>query len=120
MLAATRRGGITAPASSRRIPLRNIRPSDVESESARRGLALAGGAQAAQAADEQRVVHEGLGTVDEGVQDLVVAGRGHVELVADCCFLGAGVLPPLTLEVQDLAIALRQGGLLGLTGAECL
>ena len=52
------------------------------------------------------------GTVDQGVEDLVVAGRRHVELLADRGLLGAGVLPPLALELQDLAVAVAQARLL--------
>ena len=48
------------------------------------------------------------GRVDQGVEHLVVAGGRHVEQLADGLLLGAGVLPPLALEGQDLAVARRQ------------
>src|SRR5688572_8917618 len=85
---------------------------DLEAETTSRALALAGRTQPAQATDQQRVDLEGLGTVDQGVEDLVVAGGRHVELLADRGLLGAGVLPPLTLELEDLAVAVAQARLL--------
>src|SRR5680860_1238210 len=45
-----------------------------------------------EAVARQWVVGRRLGRVDEGVQLLVVARRGHVELLADGLLLGAGVL----------------------------
>src|SRR3954452_16979164 len=84
--------------------------SDLEPEAASGPRPLPGRAQPAQPPDQERVVGEGLGTVDEGVEDLVVARRGHVELLADGLLLGAGVLPPLALEVEDLTVALGQVG----------
>src|SRR3954451_23734747 len=84
--------------------------SDLEAEAAGRSLALPGGAEPPQPADQQRVGLEGLRAVDERVEDLVVAGRGHVELLANRGLLGAGVLPPLALEVEDLAVAFTEGG----------
>jgi len=42
--------------------------------------------------------------VQQRLEHLVVAGGGDSEHVADCLFLGAGVLPPLLLERQDLAL----------------
>src|SRR4249919_1447843 len=82
--------------------------SDLEPEPPGRAGALPLCPHPAQAADEQRVGDQGLGTVDEGVEHLVVAGRRHVERLADRGLLGAGVLPPLALELQDLAVALAQ------------
>src|SRR3712207_7883729 len=43
--------------------------------------ALPGGPQTAQATDQEGVVRERLGPVDQRVEDLVVAGRRHVELL---------------------------------------
>src|SRR5690242_11109395 len=94
--------GKTTPRWSRR------RISDLEPEPARRAGALPLRAHPAQAADQQGVGDERLGTVDERVEDLVVAGRGHVEGLADGGLLRAGVLPPLALELQDLAVTLTQ------------
>src|SRR6188472_3480012 len=105
--------GNTTPRSSRgrRRPVCSVRPgsgrqgtvSDLEPEPAGGALPLAGGTQPAQPADQQRVGLQRLGAVDEGVEHLVVPGRRHVELLADRGLLGAGVLPPLALEVEDLA-----------------
>src|SRR5215218_3450846 len=81
---------------------------DLEAETAGRALALAGGSQTSEPAHEQRVDLEGLGAVDERVEHLVVAGGRHVELLADRSLLGAGVLPPLALELEDLAVAVAQ------------
>src|SRR5213075_3033664 len=68
-----------------------------------------------------RVVLEGLRAVDEGVEDLVVPRRAHVELLPDRALLRAGVLPPLALEVEDAAITLRQAArVIGLRGVECV
>jgi hypothetical protein len=50
------------------------------------------------------------GPVDEGVQHLVVARGAHVEQLADGRLLGAGVLPPLALEGQDLGLPLGEPG----------
>src|SRR6478752_7958300 len=102
MLSITTGEGNTTPRWSRG------RTSDLEAESTGRALALAGGAQAAQPTDQQRVGLEGLGTVDQGVEDLVVAGGGHVELLPDGRLLGPGVLPPLALELEDLAVPVAQ------------
>ena len=55
---------------------------------------------------------ERLGTVDQRVEHLVVAGGRHVEQLADRLLLGARVLPPLPLEGEDLLVAggqLRRG-----------
>src|SRR4051794_38816302 len=95
--------GKTAP---RCVRIRAI--SDLEAEATGGALPLAGGPQPAQPAHEQRGGGERLGPVDEGVEDLVVARRGHVELLAHRGLLGAGVLPPLALELEDLAVTLAQ------------
>src|SRR5215217_1233605 len=84
---------------------------DLEPEAARGALTLAGGPEPAQPADEQGIDLEGLGPVDQGVEHLVVAGGRHVELLADGSLLGAGVLPPLALELEDLAVAVAQAWL---------
>ena len=53
----------------------------------------------------ERVCLEGLRAVDEPVEDLEVAGARHVELLSDRLLLGAGELPPLPLERQDVVLA---------------
>ncbi len=55
---------------------------------------------ATQPLDEHRVSGHGLRPVDERVEHLVVAGRGHVEQLADGLLLGSGVLPPGPLELE--------------------
>src|SRR5690348_14806840 len=88
---------------------RRTRPmSDLEAEPTGGALALTGGAEAAEPADQQRVGGERLVAVDQRVQHLVVPGRAHVELLADRGLLGSGVLPPLTLEGEDRLVALAQ------------
>src|SRR6476620_96775 len=104
MLSITTGEGKTTPRSLRG----RATVSDLEAEAACGALALTGGAEAAQATDQQRVRLEGLGTVDQRVEHLVVAGRRHVELLADRGLLGAGVLPPLALELEDLAVPFAQ------------
>ena len=68
------------------------------------------GAQAAQPLDRHGVRLERCRVVDEGVGHLVVARRAHVEQLADGLLLGAGVLPPLPLEGDDLAVAVAEPG----------
>src|SRR5688500_12873982 len=116
MLSITTGDGKTTPRWSRvRGP---DTASDLEAEAAGGALALAGGAQPAQAADQQRVDLERLGTVDQGVEHLVVPRRRHVELLPDCGLLGAGVLPPLPFEVEDLAVAVAEARGLGVVAVE--
>src|SRR5437868_14597685 len=45
--------------------------------------------QPAEAADDERVAVDGLGRLEEGVQHLVVAGRGQLEAFADGQPVGA-------------------------------
>src|SRR5207344_2070554 len=77
--------------------------SGLQTEAAGRTGPLAAGPQPAQALDEHRVVRQGGRVVDQGVEHLVVARRAHVEELLDRRLLGAGVLPPLPLEGDDLA-----------------
>src|SRR3712207_1074431 len=74
--------GNTTPRSSRLPGWRNLATSDLEAETTSRPLPLPRGPQSPQSPDEQGVCLEGLGTVDQRVEHLVVAGGGHVELVA--------------------------------------
>src|SRR3954468_17469412 len=96
--------GKKTPRSSRR------RTSDLEAETTGRAGPLALSPHPAQPTHQQRVVDQGLGTVDQSVQDLVVTGRRHVEGLADRGLLGTGVLPPLALELEDVAVSLAQAG----------
>src|SRR5438270_14002203 len=82
-----------------------FRRSDLDTETARGALALPAGTQSPQPLDEHRVGGERGGSVDQRVEHLVVARRRHVEQFADRLLLGAGVLPPLALEREDLAVA---------------
>ena len=54
--------------------------------------------------DQQRVLGERCRLVDERIECVVVAGSRHAELVPAGLALGAGELPPLTLESKDLRI----------------
>ena len=74
---------------------------------------LTGGPHPAQPLDQHGVVRERGRGVDQAVEHLVVPGRRHVEQLADRLLLGPGVLPPLALEVEDLAVPLGQLGVLG-------
>src|SRR5690625_895130 len=64
-------------------------------------LAAAVGAQPAEPLDGHRVEGERFGAVDQPVEQLVVAGGGEAELLADGLFLGAFQFPPLAFEGQD-------------------
>src|SRR3954454_7718757 len=82
--------------------------SHLDAEAARRPGPLPGGAQAAQPFHQHRVRGKGLGTVEQRVEHLVVAGGGHVEQLTDGLLLGARELPPLPFEGEDGSVALRQ------------
>ena len=82
--------------------------SDLDSEAPGRTLTLAAGPQPAQSLHQHRVGRQGGRRVDQGIEHLVVPRRGHVEQLTDGLFLGAGVLPPLPLEGEDLAVAAGQ------------
>src|SRR4051794_40769412 len=90
----------TRPAEANRSPREEFGATalEIDAEPAGRSLPLAGGAQAPQPLDQHRIGGERLRRVDEGVQHLVIAGRRHVEQLADGLFLGTGVLPPLPFE----------------------
>src|SRR5215203_3826388 len=81
-----RRGGTETPV---RLPSRTgvtgcgVRTSGVDAEPARGAGPLAARAQPAQPLDEHRVVLEGAGVVEQGVQHLVVTGGAHVEQLLD-------------------------------------
>jgi AcrR family transcriptional regulator len=69
----------------------------------------------ATAGDLDALGPQGLLLVGEPVENLVIARRGHIEQFANRLLLGARVLPPLTLEGQDLLFPLGQP-VRGLTG----
>src|SRR6476659_1226080 len=101
--------GMTEPAGRRARRARSV-GSELDAEAAGRAGPLAARAQAAQALDQHRVGLERGRAVDQGVEHLVVARRAHVEELTDRLLLGPGVLPPLPLEGDDLAVALTQLG----------
>jgi hypothetical protein len=53
-------------------------------------------------------MRQGCGVLEQLVQDLVVAGRRHIEPLLDRLFLDPCVLPPGTLEVEDVDVSLIQ------------
>src|SRR3712207_7629508 len=71
----------------------------------RRSTLSARGAQPAQPPHQQRVGLECRRPVDQGVEHLVVAGRGQAEAVTDGRLLGTGPAPPLPLEGEHLVLA---------------
>src|SRR6185503_20927308 len=64
-----------------------------------------------------RVVLERVRTVNDPVEQLVVARRGETEPLADRSLLGDVQLPRLPLEVQDRARSVIQTALVGIGGA---
>src|SRR5665647_2166872 len=84
------------------------RSSELDAQPPGRTGTLTGRTKSAQTLDQHRVGRKGDRTVDQHVEHLVVPGGAHVEELADRLFLGAGVLPPLALEGDDLAVALTQ------------
>src|SRR5450759_3079069 len=82
--------------------------SELDAQPPGRTRPLKGRAKSAQTLDQHRVGRKSDGTVDQHVEHLVVPGGAHVEQLADRLFLGAGVLPPLALEGDDLAVAVAQ------------
>src|SRR5687767_5674934 len=79
--------------------------SDVDAEPAARASPLTARTHPAQALDQHGVGLERLGAVEKGVEHLVVPRGAHVEELLDGLLLRAGVLPPLSLERQDLEVA---------------
>ncbi len=51
---------------------------------------------------------EGVGVVDQLGQQLVVAGPGQLEALADRGVLGSGLRPPAPLEVEDRPVTLGE------------
>lgn len=47
-------------------------------------------------------------TIDQSIEQLVIAGGGKAERVSDGLLLRTCVLPPLPLEVEDCAITFAQ------------
>jgi len=57
-----------------------------------------------QATDEHRIMSHGVGRIDHNVQQLIIPGRREAEDLTDRLLLGAGVPPPLPLEVEDRCV----------------
>ena len=74
-------------------------------QSAGRTLALTRDALPPETANEHRVFFKGSRSIDQRVQDLVVASRRHVERFANGTFFRAALLPPAALEGKDLTLA---------------
>ena len=69
----------------------------------------AGFAEAAQALNEHRRGLEGIVTIDEVVEQLVVARGGEVEEIFNCSLFRTGEAPPVTFEVEDTSFEVGQG-----------
>src|SRR5690349_7987640 len=96
----------SGPVSDRREPATAAGGSPrLDARPTGRAGALPARAQATQPLDQQRVDGQRLGLVDQSVEHLVVPRGRHVEQFADGLLLGARVLPPLSLEREDLALA---------------
>src|SRR5450631_105198 len=87
-----------------------LRPvgSGLSAEPTSRTRPLTCGAKAIQTLDEHWVGLKSSRVVDEGIEHLVVPSGAHIEELANGLFLGAGILPPLALERDDLAVAVAQ------------
>jgi hypothetical protein len=70
--------------------------------------AAPGGALALEALDEHGVVGERRRVVDQAAEELVVGGGADAELAPDRLLLGAGVPPPMALELEDATLALPE------------
>jgi hypothetical protein len=109
------------PGHAAMLVVQRVQSSNLYTESTCRPLPLATRAQAAQSLDQHGIGRERRRRVDERVENLVVARRRHVEQLANGLFLGASVLPPLTLERQYLTIATGQavGRFVCVAGSGC-
>ena len=76
-------------------------PLQLDAESLRRTSFPPDLAEATEATHEHRVVGQRLGTIDDPAQELVIAGAGDAEGLADRPFLGDLQAPGIALEVED-------------------
>lgn len=53
-------------------------------------------------------MRQGRRTIDQSIEQLVIAGGGKPERVSDGLLLRTRVLPPLPLEIEDCAITFAQ------------
>ena len=65
-------------------------------------------AQATETPDTERIVLIGGRALEEFAEDLVVAIDGEFEALLDERFLGAGLMPPRTLELEDRLVTVGQ------------
>jgi hypothetical protein len=79
--------------------------SPLETQRPLEPLTAARGAIAPEALDEHRVVGEGIGIIDQTVQDLIIPGRRHTQASPDRTTLRPRLLPPAALEVEDGPLA---------------
>src|SRR6476620_6387885 len=82
--------------------------SDFEAQPAGRASLLPARPQATEPPDQQWILGQGGGIVDDLVEHLVVPGRRQAEHLLDRLLLRPGVLPPLPLEGEDLPVAAGQ------------
>ena len=68
-------------------------------------LALAVSPEPLQPLDENRIVGGGRRILQQFVQQLVVAGGGHVEPLANGLFFDSGMFPPRPLEIEDVDVS---------------
>lgn len=61
-----------------------------------------------QSLDEHWIVSHGCGRIDHCVQHLIIAGGAQAERFADRLFFRTRVTPPLSFEVEDGGVALRE------------
>ena len=69
----------------------------------------AGFAEPAQALNQHRRGLEGIVAIDEVVEQLVIAGRCHVEEILDCGLFRSSKAPPITFELKDASFEVGQG-----------
>ena len=65
-------------------------------------------AQATETTNTERIVLIGSRTLEEFAEDLVVPIDGEFETLLDKRFLGAGLMPPRTLELEDRLVTVGQ------------
>src|SRR5450631_3879382 len=97
-----------SPQVARPILAQEAKLSDLDAQPSSRAGPLTSSAKAVQTLDQHRVGLHGRRVVDQGVEHLVVPRGTHVEQLPDGLLLGSGVLPPLTLEGDNLAVAVTQ------------
>ena len=69
----------------------------------------AGFAEAAEALDEQRGCGQGILTVDQVIEELVILTSRDIELFLYADLFSPGVTPPLALKIKDTDLKVAQG-----------